>query len=92
LAASPGLLQADVLKVPHHGSRTSSSQALLSTIHPQIAVISCGWQNRFRHPNPDVLARYRDVQVYRTDRDGSVRIRTDGTSLWVERLGQPSRW
>ena len=92
LATSPALLQADVLKVPHHGSRTSSSQALLTAIHPQIAVISCGWQNRFRHPNPDVLARYRDVQVYRTDRDGSVRVRTDGTALWVDRLAPPSRW
>ncbi len=92
VATDPGRLRADVLKVPHHGSRTSSSAALLAAIQPGIAVISCGWQNRFRHPNPDVLARYREMQVYRTDRDGSVRVRTDGVRLWVERLGRPSRW
>lgn len=87
-----GDLAADVMKVPHHGSRTSSSEALIAAIHPQIAVISCGWQNRFRHPSPEVLGRYQDTQLYRTDLQGSIVIRSDGQSLQVTQEGQPDLW
>jgi competence protein ComEC len=64
----------DVLKVPHHGSRTSSSPELLDAVRPALAVISLGWQNRFHFPNPEVVTRYaeRGVRVLRTDRDGAV--------------------
>src|SRR6185295_2329694 len=48
----------DILKVPHHGSRTSSSPELIAAVAPRLAVISLGWQNRFRFPDPEVLARY----------------------------------
>jgi competence protein ComEC len=76
-------LAADVLKVPHHGSRTSSSADLLEAVAPHLAVMSLGWRNRFHFPNPDVLARYRSrgIRVLRTDRDGAVslRIAPDGT-------------
>jgi competence protein ComEC len=72
-----------VLKVAHHGSRTSSSSALLEGWRPQIAVISCGRGNRFGHPTAEVLQRLESIgaTVMRTDRDGQVTIETDGHSL-----------
>jgi competence protein ComEC len=68
---------ADVLKVPHHGSRTSSSPELIAAVAPSLAVISLGWQNRFHFPDAGVLARYaaRGTRVLRTDRDGAVTVR-----------------
>ena len=77
-------LHADVLKVPHHGSRTSSSWPFVTAVNPQVAVISCGEDNRFHHPNPQALAHYRGRRVYRTDRDGTVVVSTDGTDLHVD--------
>jgi competence protein ComEC len=67
-------LRADVLKVPHHGSRTSSTEALLEAVSPKQAVISVGADNRYGHPSPIVLARYaeRGVVVARTDQAGSI--------------------
>ena len=67
---------ADVLKVPHHGSRTSSSDELLDAVRPRIAVMSLGWHNQFHFPAPEVLARYagRGTRVLRTDRDGAVTV------------------
>lgn len=92
-AAMSGLdLRADVLKVGHHGSRTSTTSAFLAAVAPEIAVIPCGEQNRYGHPHPEVLARLGGVRVYRTDEDGNVTIRTDGDSLVVEREGVPQRW
>ena len=83
-------LRADVLKVPHHGSRTSSSEAFVAAVNPAVAVISCGEDNRFRHPNLITLARYRGRRVYRTDRDGTVIVSTDGADLQVD-LPDPDR-
>jgi competence protein ComEC len=72
----------DVLKVPHHGSRTSSSAELLQAVHPEMAIISLGWRNRFHFPRPEVVERYqaRNIRVLRTDLDGAVTvsIATDG--------------
>ncbi len=72
-----------VLKVPHHGSLTSSSEAFVSGLGPRVAVISAGRGNAFGHPAPDVLRRLHDAGavIFRTDRDGAVTIDTDGTSL-----------
>ena len=72
-----------VLKAAHHGSRTSSSSALLEGWRPQIAAISCGRGNRFGHPTAEVLQRLESIgaTVLRTDRDGQIRIETDGRSL-----------
>jgi competence protein ComEC len=72
-----------ILKVAHHGSRTSTSQALLDAWRPDIAVISCGRGNRFGHPAIEVLRRLEasGATVFRTDRDGQITIETDGSSL-----------
>ena len=80
-----GMPSSVVLKVPHHGSRTSTTDALLRASRPRWAVVSAGARNHFGHPHPDVLRRLATagVRLFRTDRDGSVRIRTDGTQLWV---------
>lgn len=74
-----------VLKVAHHGSRTSTTPGLLAATRPQIAVISVGDRNPFGHPAPEVLDRLRasGVRVFRTDRDGAVVIDTDGANIRV---------
>lgn len=74
-----------VLKVAHHGSRTSTSDALLEAWRPQIALVSCGRGNRFGHPAPDVVARLErsGARIYRTDRDGAITLTTDGRSVTV---------
>jgi competence protein ComEC len=76
LLVSRSDLTADVLVVPHHGSRTSSTPAFLAAVRPAFAVLTVGYRNRFGHPHPDVSARYAaaGVTVSRTDRDGAVSI------------------
>jgi competence protein ComEC len=73
------------LKVAHHGSSTSSSAAFLDRVGPEVAVISCGWRNRFGHPDPDVVERLRrrGIRLLRTDRDGSTTLSTDGERIWL---------
>jgi competence protein ComEC len=77
---------ADVLKVGHHGSKTSSTEEFLSAVRPEFAVISVGWDNSYGHPNDEVLDRLKEHQaaIFRTDDDGLVSIRTDGRRLRVE--------
>ena len=74
LVASRADLSADVLKVPHHGSRTSTTPEFLARVSPRIALVGVGRRNRFGHPAPEVLARLAGagVRVFRTDRDGDV--------------------
>jgi competence protein ComEC len=83
------LRHTDVLKVAHHGSKTSTLPDLLASIHPTYAVISSGEGNLYNHPHPDVLARLHEfkVQAFRTDRAGLTSFRTDGKRLWVETNG-----
>jgi competence protein ComEC len=74
-----------VLKVAHHGSRTSSSAALLDAWRPQLAVISCGRGNRFGHPATEVLQRLDAIgaTVFRTDLHGQITVESDGQSIFV---------
>jgi competence protein ComEC len=74
-----------VVKVPHHGSLTSSTSDFVRALAPRVAVVSAGRANRFGHPVPEVLERYRQAgaEVFRTDRDGAVTIDSDGYSLDV---------
>jgi competence protein ComEC len=74
-----------VVKIPHHGSLTSSSTEFVRGLAPAIAVVSAGRANHFGHPVPAVLQRYQDAgaEVFRTDRDGAVTIETDGKSVEV---------
>jgi competence protein ComEC len=85
-------VDAVVLKVPHHGSRTSSSEELVDAVHPALAVMSLGWRNRFHFPAPEVVARYaaRGASVLRTDRDGAVtvRIAADGAVSVARERGE----
>lgn len=76
LLARGGALRADVLKVPHHGSRTSSTEELLDAVSPRVAVLSAGWRNAFGHPHEVVTARYarRRVRLFRTDLQGDVEL------------------
>jgi len=71
-------LESDIFKVPHHGSKTSSSYNFIKMINPQISVISVGEDNRYKHPNDEVLERLKDSVIYRTDKDGDIKILTDG--------------
>lgn len=76
-------LRADVLKVAHHGSRTSTSAPLLGAVAPSLAVASCGVRNRFGHPHPVVRARLAEARVdlWRTDLGGALVVTTDGVAL-----------
>ena len=81
-------LASDLLKVPHHGSKTSTTDSFLERVGPEIAVISVGSGNPYGHPNPDVLARLRKAvgpgNIYRTDLHGSIEVVSDGAGLWVK--------
>ncbi|MBQ8577711.1 MAG: MBL fold metallo-hydrolase [Clostridia bacterium] len=80
------LLDADVLKVGHHGSNTSSSSDFLDAVSPAVAVISCGENNEYGHPHKETVNALteRGVKQFRTDELGSIRIYTDGTALLVQ--------
>ncbi|MBL0712975.1 MAG: DNA internalization-related competence protein ComEC/Rec2 [Desulfosarcina sp.] len=78
-------LRSTILLAPHHGSRTSSSEAFLQVVAPELAIFSCGWRNRFGFPHQEILARYRQAgsRILRTDINGAVyiRMRSDGLQL-----------
>jgi len=81
-AVSAGGLRADAVKVPHHGSRTSSSAAFVEAVRPRFAVVSSGAGNRYGFPHPEAVERWRSVgaEVLRTDA-GAVRLLSDGRTL-----------
>src|SRR6185369_5639883 len=85
LVASGVNLKADVLKVPHHGSRTSSTEAFVDAVNPGYAVISVGERSRFGHPHVSVVERYktRGVKLLQTGRDGMVTVETEGNSISI---------
>ena len=65
---------ADVLVVPHHGSRTSSTPAFIAAVAPRIAIFAAGYRNRFGHPRREIVARYANAARSRTDRDGAITV------------------
>jgi competence protein ComEC len=91
LIAAGADLRATILKVPHHGSHTSSTAALIAAVDPQVAVISLGYRNRFHFPAREVLQRYLDagVTLIRTDDDGAVSadLGRDSLRIWSFRGG-----
>jgi competence protein ComEC len=90
------LHKTDVLKIAHHGSKTSTFDGFLDVVQPTFAVVSAGFENPYNHPHPDVVGRLkrRRTTLFRTDRWGLISIRTDGhrmaanTALWS---GEPRR-
>jgi competence protein ComEC len=102
LARDPGAVRAEVLKVGHHGSRTSSTPEFVDAVAPRLALVSVGVGNMYGHPSPEVMERLTAVgaTVLRTDQLGPIVIRTDGARIAVEAAGHgwevrqplPSPW
>ncbi len=74
----------DVLKVGHHGSKTSSSKYFIDAINPKYSVISVGRNNRYGHPNKEVLDNLYNSKIYRTDQDGSIMFKIKNNELNIE--------
>ncbi len=91
LEQSSALLPAQLLKVGHHGSRTSSGADFVEAVSPELAFVSCGVRNRFGHPHAEALATLsrNGVTVRRTDRQGSLSWSTDGLRSWVSAYSEP---
>lgn len=83
-------VRTDVLLVPHHGSRTSSTAAFIAAIAPRIAVVQAAYRSRFGHPAPDVVARYesRGIELVRSSRCGAWTLAADGTSHCERQRGR----
>ena len=74
----------DVLKVGHHGSKTSSGKKFIDEINPKYSIISVGKNNRYGHPNKEVLNNLSDSKIYRTDQDGSIMFKIKKDKLQIE--------
>lgn len=83
-----GNIKADILKVPHHGSDTSSTTHFLNKVDPSIAIIQVGKHNTFGHPSKEVLKRYheKDIRVFRNDKDGAILINIEENGLHVKTM------
>ena len=81
-----------MLKVPHHGGRTSSTPPFLGRVRPTVAIVSAGYRNRFRHPHAEALQRYGEIgaRVFRTDLHGAVTVEIEGDRVVVRPfVGEP---
>ncbi len=74
----------DILKVGHHGSKTSLSIEFIDNINPDYSVISVGKNNKYGHPNKEVLENIKDSKVYRTDKDGSILFKIKNNKLKID--------
>ena len=74
----------DVLKVGHHGSKTSSGNEFINEINPKYSIISVGKNNRYGHPNKEVLNNLEKSKIYRTDKDGSIMFKIKNNRLKIE--------
>ncbi len=79
-------LESEVLKLGHHGSRTSTSDAFLTTVQPQVAVVSAGLNNSYGHPHAEVVSRVaaKQIDIVETAEEGTITFVTDGVTLWRE--------
>jgi competence protein ComEC len=91
-----GGIRSDVLLVPHHGSRTSSTAEFLDAVKPSIGIVPVGYRSRFGHPHRDVLARYArsGIRLHRTDLEGAVTVRlgAGGIAVETERAARARYW
>ena len=78
------LSNVDVLKVGHHGSKTSSSEEFINSVNPKYSIISVGKNNKFGHPNKEVLDNLSNSKIYRTDIDGSIMFKIKKDKLRIE--------
>ncbi len=83
---SKSVLKSTVLKVAHHGSKTSSIQEFIDLVNPKIALIGVGKNNNFGHPNEQVLERLNNSKIFRTDECGEIEIRTNGKNVKTKRF------
>ena len=74
----------DVLKVGHHGSKTSSSKDFINEMNPKYSIISVGKNNRYGHPNKEVIDNLKNSKIYRTDQDGSIMFKIKNNKLRIE--------
>ena len=76
-------MSADVLKLGHHGSTTSSSQKFLNAVNPKYAVISCGKNNTYKHPTKTTMDKMKkmNIDVYRTDEQGTIELVSNGETI-----------
>ena len=86
-------LKADLLKVGHHGSRYSTSNAFLNKVSPEYAIISVGKDNTYGHPTPETISRLssKNIQVYRTDKNGTIIANSDGNTIKIEVKSSPEK-
>ena len=93
LEEHPDKLPATLLVVPHHGSKTSSTDAFIAAVQPRYALFTVGYLNRFGHPKQDVLLRYANsgAQLLRSDEDGAILVEMDAQGLQVERYRKTHR-
>lgn len=77
----------DVLKVGHHGSKTSSSKKFIDEINPKYGVISVGKNNKYGHPNKEILNTLSNSKIYRTDEDGSIMFKIKNNKLKIKTCG-----
>jgi competence protein ComEC len=89
-------LHANVLIAPHHGSKSSSSEQFVREVNPAMVVFSSGYRNRFGHPRPEVVERYRAIgaEILRTDQDGALLLNFSSAQVSVRkwRLVRPRYW
>lgn len=88
------ILQAKVLKVAHHGSKTSSTKEFIELVNPQIAVIGVGKNNLFKHPSEEVIKRLEEhnIKIYRTDQNGEISFLVDKKRRIVKNTVQLKNW
>ncbi len=84
--SSMGDLKADVLKVGHHGSSSSSSDAFLNAVAPQYAVIMCGLNNDYGHPHKEIIQKLnkKGIEIYRSDQNGNIVMSSDGNTIEIK--------